>query len=451
MHEGLRRRPAAAALAISAVLVTLSVGMTLRPVPLAEVLLIVLVEVIGVSLVAPKGVAAATAVGSALAVNWLLVPPYGTLRIAEQQNWITLAIFLLLAVGASTLVQVVVDSERRAAAGRAREAALAEVLNPDQASASTALGTLVLALDLTGARITDPSGQHVLTWGQQVTVNEATLSIEVAPGFRVLGWGDPRLGQKDDHVETLAIAAVRAWESQRLLDAQLQTDRLQEVDRARSALLASIGHDLRTPLTAIRVSADALALVASGGDPRESASLVTALQDSALRLDELLEGLLDAARFEAGIASPRLEYRDLRPTLERVVTDLASPRLQLDLPRVPLAARVDHVLLERVLANLVSNGLAHTPDDSTVEVRARSSTRGPVIFVIDHGPGLDPGADAAEPRSGMGLAIVGQLAKVAGIGLSQRQTLGGGVTITLEPGGAADVPDVPLDDAGPSR
>ena len=98
-------------LALLIIVVTLLVAVSRRPVELAEVLLIVLVEVIGVSLVAGRAVAAATAIGTSLAVNWFLIPPYGTLHVAAQEDWVFLVVFVVVAVGASALVESVLTSE----------------------------------------------------------------------------------------------------------------------------------------------------------------------------------------------------------------------------------------------------------------------------------------------------------------------------------------------------
>ncbi len=130
---------------------TIAVATALRPVGLAEVLLLVLIEVVVVSLFAGRTMTAATAVGAVLAVNWFLVPPYGTFQIQNQENWVYLAVFLLLAVGVSTLVEVVLGSERAAAAATARAAVMADVLRPDSASAPDSLKAFRSALDLDDA------------------------------------------------------------------------------------------------------------------------------------------------------------------------------------------------------------------------------------------------------------------------------------------------------------
>ena len=127
------------------IVATLLVAVSARPVDLAEVLLILLVEVIGVALVAGRAIAAATALGATLAVNWFLIPPYGTLHIASQEDWVFLAVFVLVAVGASTLVESVLTAERAAARAAAHESVLAEVLGP-----GTGVGDRCAAADAHG-------------------------------------------------------------------------------------------------------------------------------------------------------------------------------------------------------------------------------------------------------------------------------------------------------------
>ena len=89
---------------------------------------------------------------------------------------------------------------------------------------------------------------------------DAVIDVEVAPGFRVVGHGAEIMGVNREFADTLATAVVRAWESQELVAEQERSARLAEIDRARATLLASIGHDLRTPLAGMRVSGACSAL-----------------------------------------------------------------------------------------------------------------------------------------------------------------------------------------------
>lgn len=198
--------------------VTLLAAAAARPVDLAEVLLVVLVEVIGVSLVAGRAIAAATALGATLAINWLLIPPYGTLHIDAQQDWIYLAVFVAVAVGASTLVESVLNAERAAARIAAHESVLAQVLGPDQVSAIDALRLMRTAADLDEAALIDATSGDLLlsTMWRREPPYPPCLQVDIAPGFRVRGWGPRRLGVHNDYVTTLATAVVRAWESEQL-------------------------------------------------------------------------------------------------------------------------------------------------------------------------------------------------------------------------------------------
>ena len=428
-----RRRPTAVVLAIATIVLTLAIATAMRPVRLTEVLLLVLVEVVAVSLVAGRTVAAVTAVSSVVAVNWLLVPPYGTLVIANPENWVSLGVFLLLAVGVSSLVESVLASERRAVAGAAREAALAEVLRPEQATATESLAVLRAALHLDDVQIVAPDGDR-LGADPAGPTGQPSLDIGVTPGFRVLGWGPELFGAQPDYVSSLATAAVRAWESERLVAEQERSARLAELDAARAALIASIGHDLRTPLTGIRVSADALAMAGDDLPAEDRQALLDSLRSSAVRLDGLLDDVLESARIESGVAVPDARPADLRDLAERVAAEHASPRIQVHVPGEPVVALVDAVVAERILSNLVSNALLHTPPGSPVELVVGADPGEPRIDVVDHGPGLAPRgttADSGRQRHGMGLLIVERLARFAGIAIDMASTPGGGLTVAL--------------------
>ena len=380
MSEGLapsatarwRRRPLVVGLAITTIVATIAVATALRPVGLAEVLLLVLIEVVVVSLFAGRTMTAATAVGAVLAVNWFLVPPYGTFQIQNQENWVYLAVFLLLAVGVSTLVEVVLGSERAAAAATARAAVMADVLRPDSASAPDSLKAFRSALDLDDAILRAPTTGEVLLRssrdGASLGATDAVIDVEVAPGFRVLGHGGEIMGVNREFAETLATAVVRAWESQELVAEQERSARLAEIDRARATLLASIGHDLRTPLAGMRVSADALLMAEGTLSEADRAELLLGLRQSAIRLDEVLGALLDSSRIEAGALQVDRSPADLAEAAARAVAVWDSPRIRLVPAQQPVVAVTDAVLLERILANLVANALTHTPLESPVEV-----------------------------------------------------------------------------------
>lgn len=430
-----RRRPLVVALAILAIVATIAIATAVRPVGLAEVLLLVLVEVVVVSLFAGRTLTAITAVGAVLAVNWFLVPPYGTFQVQAQENWVYLAVFLLVAVGVSTLVEVVLRSERAAAAATAREAVMAEVLRPDSASAADSLRAFRSALDLDGAELRAPGTGDVLEsssreGGQRLT--DTVIDIEVAPGFHVVGHGGQIMGVDREFATTLATAVVRAWESQELVAEQERSARLAEIDRARATLLASVGHDLRTPLAGMRVSADALLMTEATLTEADRTELLEGLRQSAIRLDEVLGALLDSSRIDAGVLQVDQRPVDLREVAAQAAAPWRSPRISLRAVERPVIAVTDAVLLERILANLVANALTHTPQDSPVEVVIAGGEARASVAVVDHGPGLAAdSADVGRSRHGMGLLIVDRLAELIGADTAYDETPGGGLTATV--------------------
>jgi two-component system sensor histidine kinase KdpD len=351
-----------------------------------------------------------------------------------------LAVFLLLAVGVSTLVESVLASERLAASAAAREATLAEALRPDEASAADVLEVLRAELHLGTAAIVDPaSGTRLVVSDPDGEPPElpppdtAVMAVDVGPGFRVLGWGPGTLGAQPEYVTSLATAAVRAWESERLAEEQERSARLAEIDAARAALLATIGHDLRTPLAGMRVSVDALAMAGDNLPEVDRRALLEELRASALRLDTLLDGVLEAARIESGAAAQPAPT-DLWAVVDAAVRDFDSPRLHVVGAAQPVMAQVDRVVAERIVANLVSNALAHTPEGSRVDVVVGDLPNEPTIRVVDHGPGLRQDRDAPDrgrQRQGMGLLIVDRLARFASIDVAAGVTDGGGTTFTL--------------------
>jgi two-component system sensor histidine kinase KdpD len=204
------------------------------------------------------------------------------------------------------------------------------------------------------------------------------------------------------------------------------------VDRARAVLLASVGHDLRTPLAGIRVSADALLMTQGSLSDADRVEVLHGLRQSAIRLDEVLGALLDSSRIEAGVLLVDKRPADLALVAAQVVTAWSSPRLSLVGAERAVMGVTDATLLERILANLVANALTHTPQDSPVEVRVAAGVDDVSLEVIDHGPGLAAdSADVGRSRHGMGLLIVERLGELIGVSISYDETPGGGLSASV--------------------
>jgi two-component system sensor histidine kinase KdpD len=219
----------------------------------------------------------------------------------------------------------------------------------------------------------------------------------------------------------------------------LETEALRRSDALKTALLRSVSHDLRSPLTAILASAGALANpnLELGADDRTE--LVLAIREEAERLDHVVGDLLDLSRLQAGAAEP---HRELWSADELVAQALdGSSRVKVELDENAPPVRVDGPQVERALSNLIDNALKFSPPDSPVLVRVEHGATELRIHVVDHGPGVQA-ADRArlfEPfrgeGTGLGLAIARGFAEVNGGAVwTQDDPTGGHFVLALPAG-----------------
>jgi two-component system, OmpR family, sensor histidine kinase KdpD len=194
-----------------------------------------------------------------------------------------------------------------------------------------------------------------------------------------------------------------------------------ESERLRNSLLAALSHDLRTPLTVLVGLAESLALTKPPLSP-EQLETTDAIQDEARRMSTLVGNLLDMARIESGEVKLNLEWQ---PFEEVVGAALSAARsmlkqhaVEVHLPRDLPLVRIDAMLIERVLVNLLENASKYTPPGSTVTLSAEVVADQLSISVSDDGPGLPPGREeavfqkftrgereSATPGVGLGLTI----------------------------------------------
>ncbi len=214
----------------------------------------------------------------------------------------------------------------------------------------------------------------------------------------------------------LAESAELARERDRMQAEMVEAEALRRSDELKTALLRSISHDLRTPLTSM--IAGGAALGSDSTTPEERAELSAAIIAEGERLSRLVENLLDMSRLEAGKAEPHREQTDVAEVLDAAREAIAEPaRVRLAIDAGLPAVRADAAQLERAFANLLENAIRHG-DDRPVLVRSKLVGEKIVVRVVDQGPGI-PESDrrrifepfehgAADGRgggSGLGLAI----------------------------------------------
>ena len=361
-----------------------------------------------------------TAVASALAYNFFHIPPTGRLSIAESENLVGLIAFLVAAVLASS-VSDLSRSRAQEAEERRREADLSAELartllgaEPPAAAVATAARRLAQALDL-------PSAAIEL---RAVEVDERRLVFPLREGARTLGTlvvpaglDEPVLARLQRRVvpalEAVLAAALEREELQREV---VETAALRRGDTVKTALLRTVSHDLRSPLTAIATAGEGLG--AAHLDDADRLELSAVVTEEAARLTRLIDDLLDLSRLEAGAAEPRREWIALDDVLRSAAEDAGgsfSFALDDELPLV----RADAAQLERAFANVLDNAARHA-GGHPVSVRARAVGGRLAVRIVDRGPGIpaaqlervfEPFFQAGSARtggsrgSGLGLAI----------------------------------------------
>jgi two-component system sensor histidine kinase KdpD len=227
---------------------------------------------------------------------------------------------------------------------------------------------------------------------------------------------------------------------------------IEAADRLRTALLAAVGHDLRTPLAVAKASVSGLRSPDVALPVTDRDELLATTDDALDRLTGLVGNLLDMSRLQAGAMPVRPRPVALGEVLARVLDDLGvAPRgVVLDVPDDLSVVVADPGLLERVLVNVVANAQRFSPPDRPPLLRAVVRDHAVEVQVIDHGPGI-----AAEDRErvfrpfqrlgdtdsttgiGLGLAVARGMTEAMGGTLEPRRTDGGGTTMVLSlPAGA---------------
>ncbi|HEX8344500.1 MAG TPA: ATP-binding protein, partial [Actinoplanes sp.] len=398
--------------------------------------------------------------------NWFFTPPVGRFLIASRDNLIALIVFVIVAIAVSWVVDTAARRTREAAQASADATTLATVAGSvlrgarpltallerlRETFALTSVTLLERARDNPGIGnaqhdsqawtvVANVGGEPCATPGDaDVEVNvDATLSM-VLRG-RSLAASDRRI------VEAFAAQAALALRQERLTAEAAAAKPIAEADRMRTALLAAVSHDLRTPLASAKAAVAGLrsADVQFGDDDR--AELLATADESLDKLDRLVANLLDMSRLQAGAIGVTPIAIGAEEVVPRALDDLGpdgrtvSVHISDDLA----ALHADPGLVERILVNLVTNALRYSPAGKPPVVTASAHGRTIELRVIDHGPGIpeDRWDDVFLPFQrlgdrdnhtgvGLGLALSRGLTEAMGGTLVPEETPGGGLTMVL--------------------
>ncbi|HQY32605.1 MAG TPA: DUF4118 domain-containing protein [Actinotalea sp.] len=441
------RRTWGLAVGVTAVpLLTVALVATGDTLALGSVLLLYLLSVVLVAAIGgllPGVLAAAAAV---LTANWFLIPPFHTLFIESRDAVVELVVFAVVSLVVSITVDLAARDRARAARGQVEIEILSQMAARPVSELDlprlleqvrSTFGMSSAALVRTGS-----SGEAGVVAGVGPAVEgEPSIRVPASAELELVAHGPLLFAEDRSVLERLAAAAARAWESQHLA---AQAGQLAEADRVRSALLAAVGHDLRTPLAGLKAAVSSLRQDDVAWAPQEQAELLATIEDSADRLGDLIANILDMTRIQVGAVTARPSPVAVDEIASRALLDVATGSVVLDVPDSLPLVLADAGLLERVVANLLDNALRHSPPGRPVVLSAGLVGGQVELRVVDRGPGVPAelwsamfapfqrlGDRTSTAGAGLGLAIVQGFCSAMGIAVEPEETPGGGLTMRL--------------------
>ncbi len=413
---------------------------------LADDLLIYLVAVVTITVLGGFWPAVFAAVAASLLLNWYFTEPLHTFTIQEPKNLLALLLFVTVAVAVSSVVHLAARRAVQAARARDEAASLLELAQTVLGGADSPAAVLDHLTRTHGgqAELQERAGGRwvrVASSGVEGTLRAASR-IDIRSDLTLLVTGlaesaTPAL------LAGYAAQAAAALDRERLRTQAAQAEALAEGNRMRTALLAAVSHDLRTPLASIKASVSSLRQTDVEWSEADEADLLATIEQNADRLDALIGNLLDMSRLHTGSLQPFL-----RPTAIDEVAPVAlfglddSLRLDMAVPDGFPLVLADPGLLERVLANLFSNALRYSPTARPPELHAELAGDTVLLEVVDHGQGVpdeqkdrifEPFARVGDrhPGVGLGLAVAKGFAEAMGGQIMAANTPGGGLTVRI--------------------
>jgi two-component system, OmpR family, sensor histidine kinase KdpD len=443
-------------------LLTVTLAQLRTSLSLPSEILCYLLAVVAIALIGGLYPALAAALAASLLINYYFTPPLYSFTIADHNNIVALAAFLAVAAAVSSVVDLAARRTRQAARATAEAETLSvltsSVLNGDEALPAL-LDTLRETFGMDSATLlhrdvdnpipgeTDAWSVVACSGGDPCTTPD-TADITVPAGeTAMLALRGRALPAADQRVlAAFAARAATALEQQQLSDKAAQAAPLAEVDRFRTALLAAVSHDLRTPLASAKAAMGSLRDSTITWSAKDQEELLATADESLDRLITLVTNLLDTSRLQTGAMSVLRCPLALEEVVPRALDDIGAPAqdVQLDVPSDLPEVIADPALLQRVIVNLTINALQHTPAGTPVLITASALGDRVELRVIDRGPGVPPedrdtifapfqrlGDRDNTTSVGLGLALSRGLAEAMHGSLTPEETPGGGLTMVL--------------------
>ena len=489
MFRQSRAREIVVFLASLAALGAVTAGLkTLPDVSAATAALALLLAVLGAATLARLRTAIVVSLLAMLTLNFFFLPPFGTLTIADPQNWIALFAFLVVAVIASNLSAAAQDRARDAIARRNEVTRLFDLTRDVLLTTETAGAIEILArhvarrFELARIAVCLPGdhGWQIFQGGSEemiLDVNTLNTALAKARGTlefdarqRAYG-GHLRIGERHDVVivplrhgtkavgllaaasptldigtldAVAGVVAIAVERAQFLGERDAAALVRQKADLA-ATLLASLSHDLRTPLTAISVAVENLRGDLPVQERREQAR---AAMSELERLTRLFQDILDMARIDAEAIRIERQWVTAADVVDAALAHIRHAieghalRIEAD---GEMEVEIDPRLTSVALAHVIENAAHYSPREKPILVEARAAEDGLRVSVTDQGPGLDPGelehlferfyrgrgARQATFGTGMGLSITRGLLSAAGGRIWAENSPDGGARFSL--------------------
>ncbi len=481
---GLAPRAYLAALAVCAL--TAAVAAPLAQIfELSNIVMLFLLAVVGVALRYGRGPAMLAAFVGVGLFDFFFVPPRFSFAVSDVQYLVTFAVMLVVALVIGQLtaglkVQARVAAEReervRGLYGMARDlsaaltaesmAAIAQRFLAAEFGAKSALlladdGSALHPLPQAEASIDTAVAQWVFERGEtagrgtNTLPGSASLMLPLKATMRTRGvlviempaTATPWDPEQRRILETCASLLALSFERMHYIEVAQHTTVQMESERLRNSLLSAISHDLRTPLAAQLGLVDTLGLTPPPLAPAQ-AELVGAIRASTLRMNALVNNVLDMARLESGAVRLNRAWQPLEEVvgtaLAAAAPVLAGRPVKTDLPADLPLVNIDAVLIERVLVNLLENAVKYTPPGTAIRLSAEVRDHKLELHLDDDGPGLPPGREEAifdkfergrkessTAGAGLGLAICRAIALAHQGQILGQTRAGGGARFTL--------------------
>jgi two-component system sensor histidine kinase KdpD len=496
------RRPGyLAALVVPAI----ATGIAWAMFPYLQLVNLVMVYLLGVMLVAiryGRGPSVLTACVSVVAFDFFFVPPRFSFAVSDTEYVVTFCVMLAVGIVIGNLAASV-RLQARVAGHRERRTAALYAMSRELAASRESAALVAIALRhvadtfdsqvtilLAGAdgRIHHPEGkatplsfrgaalgvaQWVYDHAQRAGLGSDTLSGQEAMYLPLTGAAgtvgvlavlpaNPRrvlLPEQTHLLETFASQIALALERTQFAEAARQAETKAETESLRNSLLAAISHDLRTPLAVIAGSSSTLLDGGTGVPEASRRELAQTILDEAQRMTRVVNNLLDMTRLESGAVQLDLQWHVLEElvgsVLGRLRESLNGRHVHVDVPRALPLVRIDGVLIEQVLMNLVENACKYTPPGTPIEVAAAHDGEACTIRVRDHGPGLPAEVaehvfekfyraqpEGANGGAGLGLTICRAIVEAHGGIIAAANAPDGGAVFTVTLPAAANPPVV---------